>query len=218
MSIRGKLYSASAAIARVTIIRWLSMTGSRYITVSKSKEAACTQMDEILIKDVEDKGIIILNRLKALNAINLSMIQKIYSILKQWEFSKKLVIIESSSEKVFCAGGDIKSFALALNETKEDFYLIEETFKQGYVLNHLIATYNKPYIAIINGITMGAGVGLATLGKYRIATEKTLCAIPETSIGFFPDAGATYFLSRLKGKLGIYLGLTGHKLQGSYPG
>ncbi|KYN43172.1 3-hydroxyisobutyryl-CoA hydrolase, mitochondrial, partial [Trachymyrmex septentrionalis] len=167
-----------------------------------------------LHKKVGDKGVIILNRPKALNAINLSMAQKMYSILKQWEFSKKLVIIEGSSEKAFCAGGDVKSFALALNETKEDLYLIEETFRQSYILNHLIGTYNKLYIAIINGITMGAGVGLATLGKYRIATEKTVCAVPETAIGLFPDDGATYFLSRLKGKLGIYLGLTGHKLKG----
>ena len=80
----------------------------------------------------------------------------------------------------------------------------------------MVATYEKPYIAIINGITMGGGVGLAILGKYRIATEKTLCAVPETTIGLFPDAGATYFLSRLKGKLGVYLGLTGHKLKGIY--
>jgi len=78
----------------------------------------------------------------------------------------------------------------------------------------LIGTYKKPYIAIINGITMGGGVGLSVHGKYRIATEKTLFAMPETAIGLFPDVGATYFLSRLKGKLGIYLGLTGHRLKG----
>lgn len=80
-------------------------------------------------------------------------------------------------------------------------------------LNHFIGTYKKPYIAIINGITMGGGVGLSVHGKYRIATEKTLFAMPETAIGLFPDVGATYFLSRLKGRLGIYLGLTGHRLK-----
>ncbi|KYQ53983.1 3-hydroxyisobutyryl-CoA hydrolase, mitochondrial [Trachymyrmex zeteki] len=103
------------------------------------------------------------------------MAQKIYSILKQWESSKKLIIIESMGEKAFCAGGDVNSLALALNEPK-DLYLIEETFKQAYILNHL-------------------------------------SAVPETAIGLFPDAGATYFLPRLKGKLGIYLGLTGYKLK-----
>ena len=81
-------------------------------------------------------------------------------------------------------------------------------------LNHLIGTYKKPYIAIIDGITMGGGVGLSVHGKYRIATEKTLFAMPETAIGLCPDTGATHFLSRLKGKLGIYLGLTGHRLKG----
>jgi len=81
-------------------------------------------------------------------------------------------------------------------------------------LNHLIGTYKKPYIAIIDGITMGGGVGLSVHGKYRIATEKTLFAMPETAIGLYPDTGATHFLSRLKGKLGIYLGLTGHRLKG----
>jgi len=83
-------------------------------------------------------------------------------------------------------------------------------------LNYLIGTYKKPYIAIINGITMGGGVGLSIHGKYRIATEKTLFAMPETAIGLFPDVGATYFLSRLKGRLGIYLGLTGHRLKGNF--
>jgi len=81
----------------------------------------------------------------------------------------------------------------------------------------LIGTYNKPYIAIINGITMGGGVGLSVHGKYRVATEKTLFAMPETAIGLFPDVGGSYFLSRLKGKLGVYLGLTGHRLKGKLP-
>lgn len=92
-------------------------------------------------------------------------------------------------------------------------YVIDENFF-ATSLNHFIGTYKKPYIAIINGITMGGGVGLSIHGKYRIATEKTLFAMPETAIGLFPDVGATYFLSRLKGKLGIYLGLTGHRLKG----
>ncbi|XP_039304062.1 3-hydroxyisobutyryl-CoA hydrolase, mitochondrial isoform X2 [Solenopsis invicta] len=170
-------------------------------------------MDEILIKDVGDSGVIVLNRPKALNALNLTMVQKIYSTLKQWEPSKKLVIIEGAGEKAFCAGGDVKSLVLALNEPKGEL-LGEEFFKKEYTLNHLIGTFNRPYIAIINGITMGGGVGLSVHGKYRIATEKTLFAMPETAIGLFPDVGATYFLSRLKGKLGIYLGLTGHRLKG----
>ncbi|XP_012535910.1 3-hydroxyisobutyryl-CoA hydrolase, mitochondrial isoform X2 [Monomorium pharaonis] len=170
-------------------------------------------MDDVLVKDVGDNGVIVLNRPKALNAVNLSMVQKIYSILKQWESSKKLVIIEGAGDKAFCAGGDVKSLVMALNEPKGEL-LGEEFFRREYTLNYFIGTYKNPYIAIINGITMGGGVGLSVHGKYRIATEKTLFAMPETAIGLFPDVGATYFLSRLKGKLGIYLGLTGHRLKG----
>ena len=86
----------------------------------------------IIYKKVGDKGVIILNRPKVLNTVNLSMARKVYSILKQWESSKKLVIIEGMGDKAFCAGGDVKSLALALTESKEDFYFIEETFRQNY--------------------------------------------------------------------------------------
>jgi len=209
-SILGKLHCSNSVIITRATIRCLSMSGS----VTASKEAANAQtMDEILVKDVGDNGMIVLNRPKTLNAINLSMVQKIHSALKQWESSKKLVIIEGAGEKAFCAGGDVKSLVLALNQPKGEL-LGEEFFRTEYTLNHFIGTYKKPYIAIINGITMGGGVGLSVHGKYRIATEKTLFAMPETAIGLFPDVGATYFLSRLKRKLGIYLGLTGHRLKG----
>ncbi|KYN29336.1 3-hydroxyisobutyryl-CoA hydrolase, mitochondrial, partial [Trachymyrmex cornetzi] len=210
-----KLYSSSvsATVSRATV-KWLRTSGS--VTVSKDiKEtsSAQTNMDEVITKEVGDNGIIVLNRPKALNSINLSMVQKIYSILKQWESSKKLVIIEAIGEKAFCAGGDIKALVLPLNEPAGNLQG-EEFFRTEYTLNHLIGTYKKPYIAIINGITMGGGVGLSIHGKYRIATEKTLFAMPETAIGLFPDVGATYFLSRLKGRLGLYLGLTGQRLKG----
>ncbi|XP_011880563.1 PREDICTED: 3-hydroxyisobutyryl-CoA hydrolase, mitochondrial isoform X2 [Vollenhovia emeryi] len=210
-SIVGKLHysSVGATIARA-VVRCLSTSGS----ATASKEAASAQaMDEVLLKDVGDSGVIVLNRPKALNAVNLSMIQKIHSALKQWESSKKLVIVEGAGDKAFCAGGDVKSLVLALNEPEGNL-LGEEFFRTEYTMNHLIGTYKKPYIAIINGITMGGGVGLSVHGKYRIATEKTLFAMPETAIGLFPDVGATYFLSRLKGRLGTYLGLTGHRLKG----
>ncbi|CAK9795929.1 3-hydroxyisobutyryl-CoA hydrolase, mitochondrial [Anthophora plagiata] len=146
--------------------------------------------DDVLFKDIGNKGIIILNRTKALNALNLSMVEKIYPVLKKWESSKKLVIIEGAGEKAFCAGGDVKSLVTALRES--DNKIISETFfRNEYTLNYLIGTYKIPYVAMINGITMGGGVGLSV-----------------------HDVGGTYFLPRLKGKLGLYLGLTGNRLKG----
>ncbi|XP_015190627.1 PREDICTED: 3-hydroxyisobutyryl-CoA hydrolase, mitochondrial-like isoform X2 [Polistes dominula] len=172
-----------------------------------------TYNDEVLFKEIKDKGIITLNRPKVLNALNLSMVQKIYPVLKEWESTRKFVIIEGTGNKAFCAGGDVKAIINSLNEPSGSL-LGENFFRDEYTLNHLIGTYKKPYIAIIHGITMGGGVGLSVHGKYRIATENTLFAMPETAIGLFPDVGGSYFLSRLKGKLGLYLGLTGHRLQG----
>ncbi|XP_029169426.1 3-hydroxyisobutyryl-CoA hydrolase, mitochondrial isoform X2 [Nylanderia fulva] len=202
-------YSSVGVTATRTAVRWLSTTGS----VKGSSKGTGNMDDEVLLKDVGDCGVIVLNRPKVLNALNMHMVQKIYLTLKEWESSKKLVIIEGAGEKAFCAGGDIKSLVIPLNEPKGET-LGAEFFKKEYTTNYLIGTYNKPYIAIINGITMGGGVGLSVHGKYRVATEKTLFAMPETAIGLFPDVGGSYFLPRLKGKLGLYLGLTGHRLKG----
>ncbi|XP_012221312.1 3-hydroxyisobutyryl-CoA hydrolase, mitochondrial isoform X1 [Linepithema humile] len=213
----GKLHclGVSAAVTRVPIKR---LSVSSFVSASSrdTKESANTETsmdEEVLIKEVGDSGLIVLNRPKTLNAVTLSMVEKIYPVLKQWETSKKLIIIEGAGDKAFCAGGDVKSLVLALNKPKGEA-LGEEFFKKEYTLNYLIGTYKKPYIALMNGITMGGGVGLSVHGKYRIATEKTLFAMPETAIGLFPDVGGSYFLPRLKGKLGLFLGLTGHRLKG----
>ena len=111
-------------------------------------------------------------------------------------------------EKSFCAGGDVISLV-----TKSPL-AAEEFFRTEYTLNHLIGTYSIPYVAFISGITMGGGVGISVHGKYRVATEKTLFAMPETAIGLYPDVGGSHFLPRLRGKLGMYLGLTGQRLKG----
>lgn len=152
---------------------------------------------------------IILNRPKALNAINLEMIRKIYKHLIKCETTKSLVIIKGTGEKSFCAGGDVRAVVEAgASEESKCFFRVE------YTTNALIGNYKIPYIALIDGITMGGGVGLSVHGKYRVATERTLFAMPETAIGLFPDVGGSYFLPRLTGKLGLYLGLTGHRLKG----
>uniref|UniRef100_A0A182N5K7 3-hydroxyisobutyryl-CoA hydrolase, mitochondrial n=1 Tax=Anopheles dirus TaxID=7168 RepID=A0A182N5K7_9DIPT len=163
----------------------------------------------VLTEDVGSKGVITLNRPKALNAINLEMVQLIYEAMKRWENSKHLVIIKSVGEKAFCAGGDVRAITEKGGEE-----LAKKFFSTEYGVNALIGNYRPTYIAFIDGITMGGGVGLSVHGKYRIATERTMFAMPETAIGLFPDVGGGYFLPRLEGKLGLYLGLTGFRLKG----
>ncbi|XP_017491553.1 PREDICTED: 3-hydroxyisobutyryl-CoA hydrolase, mitochondrial [Rhagoletis zephyria] len=163
----------------------------------------------VLAPESSDKGMIILNRPNALNALNLDMTRKIYKHLKKCELSKLMVIIKGAGGKAFCAGGDVRSIVEA-GPTEES----KAFFREEYTLNALIGNYIIPYIAIMDGITMGGGVGLSVHGKYRIATERTLLAMPETAIGLFPDVGGSYFLPRLQGKLGLFLGLTGFRLKG----
>ncbi|XP_053697439.1 3-hydroxyisobutyryl-CoA hydrolase, mitochondrial [Sabethes cyaneus] len=156
-----------------------------------------------------DKGVITLNRQKALNAINLDMVRQIYAAMKKWQDNKNLVIIKGAGTKSFCAGGDVRTIVESgAVESSRNF------FREEYRLNELISSYRPDYVAIIDGITMGGGVGLSVHGKYRVATERTMFAMPETAIGLFPDVGGGYFLPRLQGKLGLYLGLTGFRLKG----
>lgn len=118
------------------------------------------------------------------------------------------MIIKGAGEKSFCAGGDVRTVVEGSVADGKEF------FRNEYRNNELIGNYKKPYIAIIDGITMGGGVGLSVHGKYRVATERTLFAMPETAIGLFPDVGGGYFLPRMAGNMGAYLGLTGFRLKG----
>lgn len=172
-----------------------------------------TEENDVLFEEVNDKGIIILNRPKALNSLNLSMVNKIQPKLKEWENKKNLVIVKGAGEKAFCAGGDVKAIIEA--GFKGNKQLGKDFFKNEYKTNGLIGSYKIPYIAFIDGIVMGGGVGLSVHGHYRIATERTLFAMPETQIGLFPDVGGSYFLPRLSGRLGWYLALSGIRLKGS---
>lgn len=167
--------------------------------------------DTVLVSETDTAGVITLNRPKALNALNLEMVQKISEPLQRWQNMKSLVIVKGVNGKSFCAGGDVRS----LVETR-DVAAGKRFFNAEYTLNHLIGTYRLPYVALIDGIVMGGGVGISVHGKYRVATERTLFAMPETIIGLFPDVGGSYFLPKLDGKLGLYLGLTGYKLKGTF--
>ncbi|XP_063906532.1 3-hydroxyisobutyryl-CoA hydrolase, mitochondrial isoform X1 [Zophobas morio] len=171
-----------------------------------------TSTDDVIFQDVGDKGVITLNRPKALNALNLSMVNKLHSKLTEWECEKSLVIIKGAGGKAFCAGGDVKSVALAGMKGEK---LGHSFFKQEYKTDGLIGTYKVPYVALIDGIVMGGGVGLSVHGPYRVATERSVFAMPETQIGLFPDVGGSYFLPRLRGKLGLFLALTGYRLKGA---
>ncbi|XP_020931923.1 3-hydroxyisobutyryl-CoA hydrolase, mitochondrial isoform X2 [Sus scrofa] len=179
------------------------------MTMSKHTDAAA----EVLLERKGCAGVITLNRPKFLNALNLSMIQQIYPQLKKWEQDPEtfLIIMKGAGEKAFCAGGDIRVIS---ENTKTNPKMVQDFFREEYMLNNAIDSCLKPYIALIHGITMGGGVGLSVHGQFRVATEKSLFAMPETAIGLFPDVGGGYFLPRLQGKLGYFLALTGFRLKG----
>merc|ERR1719270_1471507 len=133
---------------------------------------------------------------------------------KAWNSNNKvsMVLIEGEGSKSFCAGGDVRAITGVNPEIRGTKRQVE-FFANEYRLNHLIGTLDVPYVALIDGITMGGGVGLSVHGKFRVATEKTLFAMPETGIGLFPDVGGSFFMPKLKGGLGMYLALTGYRLK-----
>lgn len=166
--------------------------------------------DEVIFQEKKNWGIVKLNRPKALNALNLNMVRMLFAGLKQWETLPEIkgVIIKGEG-RAFCAGGDIKELLGAVENSSA---LIKDFFRDEYMLNRQIHLYPKVYVACLDGIVMGGGAGLSIHGAYRIVTERTVFAMPETGIGFFPDVGASYFLSRLPGETGMFLGLTGTRI------
>jgi enoyl-CoA hydratase len=160
-------------------------------------------------------GRILLNRPRALNALDLEMIRALTRALTGWHDDPHVhvVVIEGSGDRAFCAGGDIR--ALRDAQLNGDRPAADAFFSEEYALNRMIATYPKPYVALIDGICMGGGIGVSVHAPYRVATEHAMFAMPETAIGFFPDIGATFFLPRLPGRIGTYLGLTGARMQGA---
>ncbi|XP_064086611.1 3-hydroxyisobutyryl-CoA hydrolase, mitochondrial-like isoform X2 [Macrobrachium nipponense] len=198
-------------ITRMVLIRAISSRLRIGVSSHLLKYRRMSTAPEAILEEIGDKGVITLNRPKALNALNYNMIKIIYPALKEWENTKSLVIIKGAGEKAFCAGGDVVAIAgTAQDEDAVGNYF----FREEYILNCLVGTFHVPYIALIDGITMGGGVGLSVHGQFRVATERTLFAMPETGIGLFPDVGGSHFLPRLGGRLGMYLALTGHRLKG----
>ncbi len=164
--------------------------------------------DEILIERVGPWGVVTLNRPQALNALNLGMVAAFRAALDEWagDDSVKAVLVRGAGEKAFCAGGDVRWVA---ETARADIDAACAFFREEYRLNSAIHHFQKPYVALIDGIVMGGGVGVSVHGHMRVAGDRTLFAMPETGIGLFPDVGGGYFLPRLADGLGLYYALTG---------
>ncbi len=156
--------------------------------------------------------VVTLNRPRALNALSLPMCQALDSGLIAWRADPDIhaVLIKGAGERAFCAGGDIRWLHGVL--TTEGVAAAARFYALEYPMNARLHHFPKPYIALLDGITMGGGAGVSMHGSHRVVTERTVFAMPETTIGFFPDVGATYVLPRRPGRIGMYLGLTGARL------
>jgi enoyl-CoA hydratase len=170
--------------------------------------------DELLVTAENGIGRLALNRPKAIHALTRGMCLDMIDALQAWrgDDAVRLVTIDHAGGRGFCAGGDIRAI---WESAKGDGEYARGFFFDEYRLNHLLFTYAKPIVAFMDGITMGGGVGISQPAKYRIATERTMFAMPETAIGLFPDVGGGWYLSRLPGRIGEYLSLTGARLDGA---
>ncbi len=166
---------------------------------------------DLLFEVRNGTGFITLKRPKALNALTLPMIHELTPLLMAWQEDPavKVVVIRGAGDRAFCAGGDVRAIWDAGRAGER---LTDDFFRAEYTLNRLVHVFAKPYVALIDGVTMGGGVGLSVHGSHRVAGDRTLLAMPEVGIGLFPDVGATYFLPRLPGRLGLFLALTGWRL------
>lgn len=172
-------------------------------------------MTDELIAQVEGRaGWLRLNRPKALHALTLPMCHAMSDALTRWasDDAIEVILLDHSEGRGFCAGGDIRFLA---ESGAKDGVDGRRFFHDEYQLNHQLFTYAKPVVAFIDGITMGGGVGISQPARYRVATENTRFAMPETGIGLFPDVGGGWFLSRLAGRVGQYLALTGARIDGA---
>ena len=162
-----------------------------------------------------------LDRPRALNALSLEMLRAMTAALRAWSEDDAInaVVVRSSLGRAFCAGGDIRRFHQLAHATPAgDSAELEDFFTEEYALNHLIHHYPKPYIALMDGVVMGGGMGISQGSRthgLRVVTERTRMAMPEVNIGLFPDVGGSYFLPRARGRIGWYLALTGNTIGGA---
>ncbi|XP_004307307.1 PREDICTED: 3-hydroxyisobutyryl-CoA hydrolase 1-like isoform X1 [Fragaria vesca subsp. vesca] len=168
----------------------------------------------VLVQEDFCARIMTLNRTRQLNALNFEMISRLLEFFFAYEedANVKLVILKGKG-RAFCAGGDVAAVVHDINEG--NWRSGAHFFRKEFTLNYLMATYSKPQVSLLNGIVMGGGAGASVHGRFRVATENTVFAMPETALGLFPDVGASYYLSRLPGFFGEYVGLTGARLDGA---
>lgn len=174
--------------------------------------------DHVLTAIEGHTGVITLNRPTALNSLSLEMVRAMTQALLDWrdDPAVKAVLVRGCSERAYCAGGDIRFFHQKGSASHTGgAALVEDFFNEEYALNHLIHTYPKPYMALMDGVVMGGGMGIAQAGpqaRLRVVTERTKMAMPEVGIGLFPDVGGSWFLSRAPGQIGTYLAVTGEMI------
>jgi enoyl-CoA hydratase len=157
-------------------------------------------------------GLVTLNRPQALNAVSLGMVRALTRQLGEWEADSEItrVVVTANGQRAFSAGGDLRALYDFGRAGRYEEALVY--FREEYALNARIKRYRKPYVALIDGIVMGGGVGVSVHGSHRVAGDRFVFAMPEVGIGFFPDIGATWFLPRMPGELGTYCALTGERL------
>jgi enoyl-CoA hydratase len=173
-----------------------------------------TDQPEVLVRVQKNVGRLTLNRPQALHALTQGMCEIMIGALLDWRDDPEIymVIIDHAGERGFCAGGDIRMLARSgAGDARE----ARAFFHTEYQLNHLLFTYDTPVVALLDGVVMGGGVGISMPAHYRIATERTTFAMPETGIGLFPDVGGGWYLPRLPGKAGLWLALTGARIKGA---
>ncbi|WP_298877839.1 enoyl-CoA hydratase/isomerase family protein [uncultured Bradyrhizobium sp.] len=168
---------------------------------------------DLIVRREDAAGVIRLNRPKAINAMTLEMSEGIDAALDRFETDPEVavIILEGAGERGLCAGGDIRGL---WESSREGGDLGARFWRQEYVMNARIAKYPKPYVAFMDGLVMGGGVGLSGHASHRVVTDRTKLAMPEVGLGFFPDVGGTWLLSRSPGEIGTYFGLTGQTMNG----
>lgn len=170
--------------------------------------------DEVLVRRAGSLGHLILNRPRAINSLTLAMVRRMTAALEKWanDDSVRTVLLSGAGDRGLCAGGDIVAIYHAVREGRDD---ASRFWADEYALDAAIAAYPKPYVALMDGLVLGGGVGLSAHGRIRVVTERSRIGMPEVSIGFFPDVAGTWLLARAPGELGTHLALTGGMASGA---